>query len=31
VWSDSKAGMGVQFERMSPTEQRAIDALTGSR
>lgn len=31
VWSDRKAGMGVQFERMSPADQRAIDALTGSR
>ena len=31
VWSDRKAGMGVQFERMSPLDQRAIDALTGTR
>lgn len=31
VWSDSKVGMGVQFERMSPVDQRAIDSLTGSR
>jgi uncharacterized protein (TIGR02266 family) len=31
VWSDRKAGMGVQFERVSPADQRAIDALTGSR
>jgi uncharacterized protein (TIGR02266 family) len=28
VWSDRKAGMGVQFEKMSPADQRAIDALT---
>ena len=31
VWSDRKAGMGIQFERMSPADQRAIDALTGRR
>lgn len=31
VWSDRKAGMGVQFERVSPADQRAMDALTGSR
>jgi uncharacterized protein (TIGR02266 family) len=31
VWSDRKAGMGVQFERVSPADQRAIDTLTGSR
>ncbi|MEO6222900.1 MAG: PilZ domain-containing protein [Vicinamibacterales bacterium] len=31
VWADRKAGMGVQFERVSPAHQRAIDALTGSR
>ncbi len=31
VWADRKVGMGVQFERVSPADQRAIDALTGSR
>jgi len=31
VWSDRKAGMGIQFERVSPADQRAIDALTRSR
>ena len=31
VWSDRKAGMGVRFERVSPADQRAIDALTGPR
>ena len=31
VWSDRKVGMGVQFERVSPADQRAIDSLTGSR
>jgi uncharacterized protein (TIGR02266 family) len=31
VWSDRKAGMGIQFERVSPADQRAIDSLTGSR
>ncbi len=31
VWSDSKVGMGVQFERMSPVDQRAIETLMGSR
>lgn len=31
VWSDRKVGMGVRFERVSPADQRAIDALTGSR
>ncbi len=31
VWSDRKAGMGVQFERISPADQRAIEALTSSR
>lgn len=31
VWTDSKVGMGVQFERVSAADQRAIDALTGPR
>ena len=31
VWADKKVGMGIQFERVSPADQRAIDALTGSR
>ena len=31
VWTDSKVGMGVQFERVSPIAQRAIDALTSPR
>jgi uncharacterized protein (TIGR02266 family) len=31
VWSDRRVGMGVQFERVSPADQRAIDDLTGSR
>lgn len=31
VWTDSKVGMGVQFERVSPADQRAIDTLTGPR
>ena len=31
VWSDRKAGMGVQFERVSPANQRAIETLTGPR
>lgn len=31
VWSDRKAGMGIQFERVSPADQRAIEGLTGSR
>ena len=31
VWADKKVGMGIQFEKVSPADQRAIDALTGSR
>ena len=31
VWSDRKTGMGIQFERVSPADQRAIDSLTSSR
>jgi uncharacterized protein (TIGR02266 family) len=31
VWSDRTVGMGIQFERVSAPDQRAIDALTGSR
>jgi uncharacterized protein (TIGR02266 family) len=31
VWADKKVGMGIQFEKVSPEDQRAIDALTGSR
>ena len=31
VWADRKVGMGVQFERVSPADQRAIDALTAAR
>jgi uncharacterized protein (TIGR02266 family) len=31
VWSDRKVGMGVQFDRVSPADQRAIDSLTTSR
>ena len=31
VWSDRKAGMGIQFDRVSPADQRAIEALTRSR
>lgn len=31
VWADKKIGMGIQFERVSPADQRAIDALTESR
>ena len=27
AWSDRKVGMGVQFERVSATHQRAIDAF----
>lgn len=31
VWSDRKAGMGIQFERVPAAGQRAIEALVGSR
>ena len=31
VWADRKVGMGVQFERVSPADQRAIDSLTSTR
>lgn len=31
VWSDRKSGMGIQFDRVSPADQRAIDLLTGTR
>ena len=31
VWADKKVGMGIQFEKVSPADQRAIDTLTGSR
>lgn len=31
VWSDRKVGMGIQFERVPPAGQRAIEALTGSQ
>ena len=27
AWSDHKVGMGVQFERISPSDQRTIDAF----
>lgn len=29
VWADRKVGMGIQFDRVSPADQQAIDALTG--
>jgi uncharacterized protein (TIGR02266 family) len=29
VWADRKVGMGIQFERVSPADEEAIDALTG--
>lgn len=31
VWTDHKVGMGIQFERVPPGDQRAIDVLTESR
>jgi uncharacterized protein (TIGR02266 family) len=31
AWSDRKVGMGVQFERLSSADQRAIDAYVDAR
>jgi hypothetical protein len=30
VWSDRAAGMGIQFEFMSASDQQVIDGLTGN-
>jgi uncharacterized protein (TIGR02266 family) len=30
AWSDRKVGMGVEFERMSSSHQRAIDGFVDS-
>jgi hypothetical protein len=27
AWSDRKVGMGIQFERISPADQRTIDGF----